>query len=416
MVKIHQRFDSSHIEAEKIPQAVLAELSRPELQGIIKPGKRIAVTCGSRGVANIALITRAIVGYVTSQGAKPFVVPAMGSHGGATAEGQRAILTGYGVTEEFIGCPILSSMETVEIGQSLEPMPTGPYTGVRIDKYAAESDGIIVVGRIKPHTDFRGPYESGLMKMMAIGLGKREGADICHQLGYAHMAVMVLLFGRTIIRYAPVILGFGIVENAYDQTFKVAAMRADEIEAREPPLLEEARRNLPYILFDKADVLVVDRIGKNISGTGMDPNITGAGACAPFVTGGITVCRTVILDLTPETHGAALGIGAAHVITRRLFEQIDYDATWVNAITSRAMDYARIPVVAESDSEAIRLALKTCTACDTEHPRIVRIPDSLHTGEIYVSESMAAEAQGDKRISILSGLEDWPFDKNGNLW
>ncbi|GHU90739.1 hypothetical protein FACS189476_11060 [Spirochaetia bacterium] len=415
MIQVKQLFDQDHIESEDIPQAVFAQLSRSELGDPIKPGKRIAITCGSRGVANIAIIIKAIADFVKSKGASPFVIPAMGSHGGATGEGQKALIAGYGVTEEFVGCPIVSSMETVVIGQSEEGADGVSYR-VRIDKNAAESDGIIVAGRIKPHTDFHGPYESGIMKMMAIGLGKREGADICHQNGFGDMARMVPLFGKTIIKHAPVILGFGILENAYCQTCKFVALRPDEIEGQEPLLLEEARGHLPIILFDKTDVLVVDRIGKDISGDGMDPNITGASPCSPWVSGGIQALRTAILDLTLETHGTAIGMGAAHTITRRLFNKIDYEATYVNVVTSRGLDFARIPCILETDKEAIQLALRTCMGNDKDHPRIIRIADSLHTERIWISEAMEDEAKAKKRLEILSGPQDWPFDKDGNLW
>jgi hypothetical protein len=416
MLKVKQLFDRDRISKEDLPEAVFAELSRSELGDPIKPGKRIAITCGSRGVANVALITKAIADFVKSKGAHPFVVPAMGSHGGATGEGQKALIEAYGVTEEFVGCPIVSSMETVEIGKSLEPVPGGEAVGVRIDKNAARSDGIIVAGRIKPHTDFHGTHESGIMKMMAIGLGKREGADICHQLGFGHMAKMVPLFGRTIIKYAPVILGFGILENAYGETCKFSALKPEEIDEKEPPLLEEARSHLPVILFDKTDVLVVDRIGKDISGDGMDPNITGASSCSPWVSGGISANRTAILDLTPETHGTALGIGAAHAITRRLFNKINYDATYVNAITSRGIDFVRIPAIVENDREAVQLALRTCIGADPERPRIIRIADSIHTETIWISEAMEEEARANKRLELLSSPAEWPFNKEGNLW
>ena len=264
MLKVKQIHDKGRIEEEDISAAVFAEMSSPGLGDPIKPGKRIAITCGSRGVDKVAPITKALVEFVKSKGAIPFVIPAMGSHGGATDEGQKALIEGYGVTEEFIGCPIVSSMKTVEIGRS-EADSNGKSYGVRIDRNAAEADGIIVAGRVKPHTGYRGPFESGIMKMMAIGLGKREGADICHQNGFGRMAEMVELFGKTIIKHAPVILGFAILENAYSEVCKFAAMKPEEIEAKEPGLLEEARSHLPLILFESADVLVVDRIGKDIS-------------------------------------------------------------------------------------------------------------------------------------------------------
>jgi hypothetical protein len=411
MIRVRQLFDRGRIDPQDIPQVVFSEMSRPELGGYVKPGKRIAITCGSRGVANVAIITKAIADFIISKGAKPFVVPAMGSHGGATAEGQRALIEGYGVTEDFIRCPSVSSMETVIIGKNDEGQD------VRIDKNAALADGIIIAGRIKPHTDFHGKYESGIMKMMAIGLGKREGADICHQAGFGFMSHRVHLFGRAIIKHAPVILGFGIMENAYCETCKFIALKPDEIEEQEPLLLNEARSHLPVLFFKNADVLVVDRIGKDISGTGMDPNVSGTGYCTPFVTEScITVKRTVVLDLTPETHGAAFGIGAAHTTTKRLFDKIDFDATYVNAVTSRGLDQVKIPCVMDTDKEAVQLALRTCLGIDRENPGIIRIPDSLHTETILISEAMRKEAATNKRLEILGGPEDWPFDQHGNLW
>jgi len=411
MVRVRQIFDRRRIEVADIPSAVVARMSHPELGDYIKPGMRIAITCGSRGIANVAIITKAIVDFVKSRSAKPFVVPAMGSHGGATAEGQKALIESYGVTEEFIGCPILSSMETVVIGNSDEGHK------VRIDKNSAAADGIIVAGRIKPHTDFHGVYESGLMKMMAIGLGKREGADICHQKGFGHMAHMVPLFGKTVLKHAHIVLGFGIMENAYSETCKLIALPPDEIVREEPKLLDEARTHLPLIYFKSTDVLVVDRIGKDISGTGMDPHVTGTGPCTPFITeGGVTALRTVILDLTDETHGIAFGIGAAHVITKRLLDKIDYDATYVNAITSRGVELVRIPFIVDTDREAVQLALRTCIGNDSDNPRIIRVTDSFHTEHIRISEAMIQEAKANRRVEIVSEPEEWGFDKNGNLW
>ena len=411
MIRVRQVFDRGRIEVEDIPAAVFAQLSRPDLADNIRPGQRIAITCGSRGIANISIIRKAIVDFVKSCGAKPFVVPAMGSHGGATAEGQKTLIESYGVTEEFIGCPILSSMETVVIGDS------GEGHKVRIDKNAAEADGIIVAGRIKPHTDFHGTYESGLIKMMAIGLGKREGADVCHQQGFGHMAHRVYIFGKTVLKNAPIALGLGIMENAYSETCKIVALAPDEIEREEPKLLDEARTYLPQIYFKSTDVLIVDRIGKDIAGTGMDPNVTVTSPCTPFIPeGGITALRTAILDLTDETHGIAFGIGAAHVITRRLFNKIDYDATYVNAVTSRGVDFVRIPLIVDTDREAVQLALRTCIGNDSEHPRIIRVADSFHTEYIWISEAMAQEAKANQRVEILSDPEAWGFDKEGNLW
>ena len=410
MCRVKQQFDKGQIEAAAIPAVIKAELSRAELGDPIKGGMKIAITCGSRGVANISIITRAIVDFVKSKGAHPFVVPSMGSHGGASAEGQKALLEGYGVTEAAIGCPIVSSMETVVIGSTTEGHQ------VRIDKNAALADGIIVAGRVKPHTDFRGLYESGLMKMMTIGLGKREGADIFHDAGFGHIPRLIPLFGSCILKNAKITLGLAILENAYGQTCKFAALRPDEIEEKEPQLLEEARTHLPFIFLKEADVLVVDRIGKDISGDGMDPNVTGASSCSPFVSGGLKAQRTVILDLTPATHGAALGIGAAHTITKRLFDKINYESTYVNAITARALDFVHIPCILDNDREAVQLALRTCVSIDRNNPRIIRIADSLHTETIWISEALREEALKNPKLTVQSEAEPWPFNSEGNLW
>ncbi|WP_245535025.1 lactate racemase domain-containing protein [Leadbettera azotonutricia] len=405
-----QLFDPYKIDVNRIPEAIFTELSQPCIAARIKPGMKVAITCGSQGISNIALITKNIVDFVKSKGAYLFIIPAMGSHGGATAEGQRALIEGYSVTEGFVGCPIVSSMETVVIGKSEEGHE------VRIDRNAAEADAIIVSGRIKPHTDFRGTYESGLMKMMTIGLGKREGADICHEKGFGHMHHMVPLFARCILKNAPIALGLGIMENAYYETCKITALEPEEFEAQEPILLEEARSHLPIIQFDSTDVLVVDRIGKDISGDGMDPNITGASPCSPHITGGIKAQRTVILDLTTATHGAAFGIGATHTITRRLFNKIDYEATYINAITCTVLDFVRIPLILDTDREAIQLAVRTCNGIDKQQPRIVRVADRVHTHEIWISEGMKEEAEKNPHLEILSPPEACSFDKDGNLW
>jgi hypothetical protein len=229
------------------------------------------------------------------------------------------------------------------------------------------------------------------------------------------MARMVPLFGKTIIKNDPIILGFGILENAYSETCKFAALLRNEIEEKEPELLKEARSHLPLIPFDRTDVLVVDRIGKDISGDGMDPNITGSSACSPLVTGGINANKTVILDLTDETHGSAMGMGAAHAITRRFYDKIDFDATYVNAITSRGLDFVRVPVIADNDREAIQMTLRTSIGHDENNPRIIRIADSLHTETFYISEALQKDAE-QKGLEILEGPKEWPFDRDGNLW
>lgn len=409
MFRIRQRFPRERIMSEEIPDVIEKLMSEERFASQIKPGMRIAVTAGSRGIANVALITKCIADFVKKRGGEPFVVPAMGSHGGATAQGQTAILNSYGITEEYIGCPILSSMEVKKIGVNEEGMD------VYIDRYAAEADGIIISCRIKPHTAFRGPYESGIMKMMTIGLGKQHGAEVCHEAGFKHMAKYVPMFGKAILKNAPVLFAIASIENAYDETAKLAAVLADEVEEKEPPLLKEAFANMPRILVDECDVLVVDQIGKNFSGDGMDPNITGT-FCTPYASGGIKAQRVCVLDLSPETHGNGIGLGYSSATTKRVFDQLDFASMYPNAITCTVLGGVRIPIVMESDKEAIQVCVRTCNEIDKENPRIVRIPNSLHIEHIMLSEAYYEEVKKHPDIEILSEPEYLPFDAEGNLW
>ena len=313
MVKIRQNFDRTHIPETELAGVVTRELDREEIGGKILPGQKIAITCGSRGITHYAVMARAIVDFVKSKGAEPYIVASMGSHGGATAEGQLQILRDYGITEEAMGCPVKSSMETVEIGLSaVRKQP------VRIDKYASEADGILLFNRVKPHTSFRGRYESGLMKMMAIGLGKQHGAENIHHQSPGIMHELVEEYGRAVMESCPILGGIAIVENAYDETYLVKGLSPEEIITEEPKLRDLSYETIAHLLFDECDVLVVDKIGKNFSGDGMDPNISGRFVQPQYCSGGIDAEKVVILDLSDETHGNAQGIGLAEVTTRRL--------------------------------------------------------------------------------------------------
>ena len=409
MFRVRQIFPRNKIEPEEIPDIIKKLLSEEKFSSQIKPGMKIAITAGSRGIANNALTTKCIADFIKSKGAQPFVVPAMGSHGGSTAAGQREILRGYGITEEYLQCPILSSMEVKKIGVNEEGKD------VYIDKYAAESDGIIIGCRIKPHTAFRGPYESGIMKMMAIGLGKQYGAEVCHEAGFKHMAKNVPLFGKAIIRHAPVLFAVPTIENAYDETCKIVAVNADEIEEMEPALLKEAASYMARILVDSCDVLIVDEIGKNYSGDGMDPNITGT-FCSPYATGGIAAQRVVVLDLSKETHGNGIGLGFSSATTKRVFDKLDLASMYPNAITCTVLGGVRIPIIMESDKEAIQVCIKSCNEIDKTRPRVVRIPNSLHLEHIMLSEDYLEEIKGMEMIEIESEPMDLPFDEDGMLW
>lgn len=409
MFRVRQIFPRNKIEPEEIPGIIKKLLSEEKFSSQIKPGMKIAITAGSRGIANNALTTKCIADFIKSKGALPFVVPAMGSHGGSTAAGQREILKGYGITEEYLQCPILSSMEVKKIGVNDEGKD------VYIDKYAAESDGIVIGCRIKPHTAFRGPYESGIMKMMAIGLGKQYGAQVCHEAGFKHMAKNVPLFGKAIIRHAPVLFAVPTIENAYDETCKIVAVNADEIEEMEPALLKEAASYMARILVDSCDVLIVDEIGKNYSGDGMDPNITGT-FCSPYATGGITAQRVAVLDLSEETHGNGIGLGFSSATTKRVFDKLDLASMYPNAITCTVLGGVRIPIIMESDKEAIQVCIKSCNEIDKTRPRVVRIPNSLHLEHIMLSEDYLDEIKGMETIEIESEPMDLPFDGDGMLW
>lgn len=406
MIRIRQNFERTALT--DIPGEVRRELEQEKILEAVRPGMRIAVTVGSRGISNLKTIIRELCEILKERGAKPFIVPAMGSHGGATAEGQRSIVEGYGITEEYLGVPILSSMEVTYIGKTDEGQP------VYIDKNAAEADGIAVVGRVKAHTDFRGPYESGIMKMMTIGLGKQYGAENFHRTGPKYMAHNIPLYGNAIRKNASVLFALGIVENAYDETCILKAMTNEEIPAIEPQLLEQSKALMGKIYFDSTDVLIVDQIGKDISGDGMDPNVTGTFS-TPYASGGLKARKRVVLDLTKDTHGSMMGLGMADATTQRCFDHCDLYASYANALTCTLFHCAKIPMILQSDKDAIQACLKYCGDNEKEYPRVIRIKDTLHLGEIWISEAHLKEAADHPFVEILSGPEELEFDAQGNL-
>lgn len=408
MFRARQIFDRSHIEPEDIPAYIENMLNAAAYTAKIKPGMRIAITAGSRGIANVPIITKAIADFVKSRGAQPFVVPAMGSHGGATADGQREVLRGYGITEESIGCPIISSMEVKKIGVNEEGMD------VFIDKNAAEADGIIVSCRVKPHTSFRGPFESGIMKMMTIGLGKQVGAETCHKSGFKYMAKYVPMFGKAIIENAPIMFAVATMENAYDQTAELVAVDARDIYDTEPELLKRAFANMPRILVPSCEVLIVDECGKYFSGNGMDPNISGTFP-TPYASGGIEKQHVVVLDTDDASHGNAQGIGLASTTTLRAVKKLDLDAMYVNAITCKLLRGCELPPFMNNDREAIQLALAMCVDYDPAAPHIVRIPNTLHLERIMLSEAYYEQVKNDPNFVIESEPAALEFDDEGNL-
>ena len=332
----------------------------------------------------------------------------MGSHGGATAEGQKALLEGYGITEDYCGCPILSSMETVRVGQ----LPDGDE--VRMDRFAHEADAVIVVGRIKAHTAFRGTYESGLVKMMAIGMGKRAGADSLHRAGFGKMGERLPLYAKVVFDNCNVIFGVAPIENEFDQTCRIEVIPAEEIFDREPELLRYAKSRLPRILLPETDVLIVGEIGKNFSGSGMDPNVTGTFG-TPYATGGIQKQRVVVLDLSEQTHGNFIGLGMADTTTKRAFEKLDTNAAYFNMLTSTVLCVGKIPMVLEDDKLAIQAALKTLTQVDREHIRMVYLKNTLSLETIMVSEALLEQVRGRDDMEILEQPHPLSFDSEGRL-
>ncbi|QDU46513.1 hypothetical protein Mal52_50340 [Symmachiella dynata] len=410
MLRIKQHFEGPCVE--DIPATVEAQLASLQLGEKIKPGETVAITAGSRGIANIAVIIKAAVDHIKSLGAVPFIVPAMGSHGGGTPEGQRGIVEGYGITEDYTGAEIRSSMETVIVDKTPQGIP------VHFDKHAYDADHVLVCGRVKPHTGFVGEIESGLLKMMLIGLGKHAGAKIYHR------AILDYSFGEIITAVADSVLdkcgivaGLAIVENAYDQTALLAAVAPENFVSREKELLKQAKQWMPRLPFDKVGLLIIDEIGKDISGSGMDTNVIGrkySDHCATDKDD-VSVKRIFVRGLTYETHGNACGLGLAEFTNSRTVQSVDQNITTINSLTGGHPSAAMIPVHYDSDREVLDAALPTTGLADAPDARVIHISNTLHVGEVLVSEAYLAEIKSRDDLEIIDGPSEMQFDANGNL-
>lgn len=391
-----------------VPGAVRESIRSLRLQERVRPQETVAVTSGSRGIANIGRITRTVVDELKSLGLTPFIVPAMGSHGGATAEGQAKVLAHYGISESTMGCPVRSSMEVVEIGKT-------KGTTVFCDRNAWEADHIAVVGRVNAHPDFSGAIESGLFKMMAIGLGKQHGAEHYHRAGqeYGYAEVFPSV-GRIVLETGHVLFGLGIVENGYGDTARVKAVLPNEFDSGEKALLKEAKAWMARLPFDKIDLLIVDEMGKNISGAGMDPHVIGRPtiqkpAERPHIR------HLFVRDLTPESEGNAIGIGFADMTTWRLVKKIDYAAMYMNGITSSDTHDSKVPMAFDTDRDAIQTALNMNGLTPPDQARIVRIKNTLLLTEMDASEVMLAEVAAHERLTQVADPAPFGFDATGNL-
>lgn len=409
MVKVRQRFRPDRIA--NVRQVILQELDCEEIRGRFRQGQRIAVAVGSRGIASIAEITKTVIDKLKELGTHPFIVPAMGSHGGANPDGQKEVLMSYGITEATMEAPIEASMEVIQLGT------TASGTPVFFSKPAYEADGVVVVNRVKNHTNFRGPVESGLMKMLVIGLGKHKGATYVHKQGFERFAQLIPEVGRAIIERAPITCGLALVENGYHEQMLIRAVTPDKFEATDMELLDIAHAAMPRILFDAIDVLIVEKIGKNISGSGMDPNVTGRFS-EPFMMAlrpEPRVQKVVVLGLTEESHGNAIGLGSADVTTTSVIAQIDKEKTYANAITSTILRGGAIPMALDNDLQAIAVALKTCNRIEPSEAKVVRIRTTANLDEIEISESLLPEAEANDNIEISGQLRPMAFTDDGRL-
>lgn len=401
MVKISQQLDKSKIT--DLNTHITAELDKTTLTTRLKPGAKVAISAGSRGITDIVTIVTSVVSWIKTHGGVPFLIPAMGSHGGATAEGQIQILEEYGLLETNVGAPIVSSMEVNHLGGTRSGIP------VVLDRNACNADHIIVVNRIKPHTEFHGKIESGLIKMMVIGLGKHEGATIAHRYavkyGYEYTLTEIGLY---VLKNAPISLGLAIIENGYGQTAQITSV--------EPETLLETEKT-PKLPFDELDIVIVDECGKEISGTGMDTKVLGRimniyeeELTHPKIT------RVILRDLTEKTHGNAIGVGLADFITRKAADKIDYRSTYINSTTAITPEKARLPIVCENDKEAVDFALATAGPVDADTVKIVWIQNTSKLGEMWISQGLINEAKKNNAIRILDDRRSMQFDGAGNLY
>jgi len=412
MAKVRQVFDQPKIR--DILAKIKEELEKKRLKDRVKPGQRIAVTAGSRGIANIPLILKTVVAELRAVGAEPFLVTAMGSHGGATPEGQIQVLHSLGVTEESVGAPIEASMEVEAVGS----LPDG--VEIYLSRVALKADGIFVVGRVKPHTDFKGDIESGLLKMMAIGLGNQKGAEMIHWHRYDGYHRILPEAGKLIAEKTNIVMGLALLENAHHETAEIHALYPEEFYEKEKQLLETAKTLLPRLPFNDVDVLVVEEIGKNISGVGMDTNVTGRfwmpGEHDPRAP---NIKKIAVLDLTEETHGNAIGIGLADLTTRRAFEKIDYHQTYVNCLTQGSGETCKIPPFLANDRDAIATAIRISGPIKPEAARVIRIKNTQELETLYISEALVDELRASpelqKRLVLVEEPREMQFDVMGYL-
>lgn len=406
IMKVSQTFDNTKLD--DVEGDLNQKLIDKNIKDKIKPGMKIAITGGSRGISFYKELMKTIVSFVKKCGATPFIVPSMGSHGGGTSEGQENMLKKLGITKESVGCEIISSMDVVEVGRTSKDLP------VYIDKNAANADGIILLNRVKLHTSFRGKYESGLIKMMAIGLAKRKGADMTHFLRYENMAENLVEVGKIALNNLNIICGVASIENGYNEVADLFVLNKDEILKEEPKILEKSKRLMPRIYLDDIDVLIVNEIGKNISGTGVDTNIVGR-FHTNAASGGPNTVKLGFLDISEKSGGNGNGMGLADFVSKKFFRKIDFESTYINAITSTEPNSVKLPLVLDNDKYVFQGCVKLCGVKNIQDIKLVIINNTKELDEIYMSKSAFENTVDKSKVKKESELFDIPFDEEGNL-
>lgn len=400
MYRVRQSFNKEHLE--DIEGTVAREFAKAEIRAQVKPGMRVALAVGSRGIRNLSRIVKCVVDQLLALEAEPFIVAAMGSHGGGTLEGQLEILHTYGITQEAMGIPVVANNDVELLGS------TSRGIQVYFDKLCLEqADLVIPINRVKLHTDFVGPLQSGLCKMLVIGLGNHKGCSAAHEEDSDHFAAMLEETAGIILKKAPIGFGVAILENAYDKTRRIEAVPAKGWIEREKELVQEAKANMPCIMLPEADVIVCQEIGKDVSGAGFDPNILGrSSVLKTFVLHIPKYQRLVLNSVTAASHGNGIGVGLFDVITKQVAENLDLEAMYANAIACNCLGDANIPCTVEDEATAIRVALKCCRGIDRDDPKIIRIQNTLHLKYIQVSRALLPDVEADPRLTLVDGPED----------
>ena len=414
MVKIRQKFETVTVEdpVAELKKLLLANVPQAVIKSL--PGKNIAVSASSRGIPFHKDLLKAMADQLKAWGASPFIFPAMGSHAGGTAESQKQFLEEYGITEEYVGVPIKSSMEVVEISRLDDGLI------IYCDKHAAEADGIVVLNKIKPHTHLKARHESGLLKMICIGIGKHQGAATFHSKSFDEFEEYLVAVSRAFMKAKNVIFGVGVTQNAYDLIGKIDVFPAEKIIEGDAAMLALAKEQMARLKLDAIDVLIIDEIGKDISGVGFDTNVSGRieviSQQAAFRAIAPDIKKIVLLDITEHSHGNASGMGEADLISYRFVNKIDFGSTYTNIITNKYLKAAAMPIYGNSDLDVIKTAILTSIHADLDNPRIVRIKNTLMLEEIEVSAAYLEEIGKRKDIEILSEPYEWIFNREDNLW